>query len=98
MNAKSASVYHSLSPEARKLRIHKARLVSFGLTEVEFLSLRDSQNNCCKICGRAEYGQKRLAIDHDHVTGKVRGLLCASCNTKLGWYEKFSSEIEGYLS
>ena len=43
------------------------------------------QNGRCAICGVPEYElPSRLYIDHDHETGKVRGLLCPSCNTGLG--------------
>lgn len=38
----------------------------------------------CQICGRASEPGRRLSIDHDHVTGEIRGLLCASCNYGLG--------------
>lgn len=50
------------------------------------------QNNRCAIClspeKRKMYGEKpRLVVDHNHVTGKVRELLCASCNGRLGSIE-----------
>lgn len=46
--------------------------------------LRD-QNYQCKICGRADAGyKKKLAVDHDHNTGVIRGLLCGGCNTSIG--------------
>jgi hypothetical protein len=46
----------------------------------ELLSAQDGR---CAICG-AERGTRRLAIDHDHTTGFIRGLLCVRCNTGLG--------------
>lgn len=39
----------------------------------------------------------RQYLDHCHKTGKVRGLLCQSCNLKLGWYEKYQDQINSYL-
>jgi hypothetical protein len=48
-----------------------------------FISLARSDGNCCAICGAKPKG-KRLAMDHDHKTGKIRGLLCMQCNTALG--------------
>jgi len=42
----------------------------------------------CEICGRAEPGNRftRLSIDHDHATGKFRGLLCHRCNKAIGLF------------
>jgi hypothetical protein len=40
--------------------------------------MRRAQNNRCAICGRRS--RKRLAVDHSHITGTVRGLLCNNCN------------------
>lgn len=46
----------------------------------------EDQGGKCAICGRPpKPGGRRLNIDHDHITGAVRGLLCASCNRMLGW-------------
>lgn len=69
------------------------RLVrKYGLTREEYLALHVAQGGVCAICGRAETmrssgdGVRELAVDHDHETGRVRALLCASCNAGLGHF------------
>lgn len=52
----------------------------YGLSEAEYKCLLHSHNYCCAICKST----KTLCIDHDHVTTKVRGLLCRKCNASLG--------------
>jgi hypothetical protein len=63
----------------------------FGITESQFDSMLDSQNGVCAICKRPERARscngvsiRRLNVDHDHNTGRIRGLLCNACNTVLG--------------
>jgi hypothetical protein len=61
----------------------------YGLTPEEYVALCFAQNNRCAICRNPETAKhngqlKRLAVDHDHVTGRVRGLLCQACNVLLG--------------
>jgi hypothetical protein len=60
----------------------KNRERRFGLTADAFLALRTAQGGACAIC-RAP-GLSMLSIDHDHTTGKVRGLLCGTCNFMVG--------------
>lgn len=57
----------------------------YGLTPEQFIKLSDSQGGLCAICKRIMNG---ICIDHDHETGKVRGLLCRNCNTGLGMFEE----------
>lgn len=56
----------------------------YGLTKDEWLTLLDNQNHCCAICSEHSDDLGFFHTDHDHITGKVRGLLCKNCNTVLG--------------
>lgn len=64
-----------------------------GISAEEYDALFENQNGLCAICGNPETalnpltGEPRaLAVDHDHVTGKIRGLLCSGHNTGLGLF------------
>lgn len=60
----------------------------FGITVHEYNQLLEKQNNQCAICKRYQYEFSKLfAVDHCHQTGKIRGLLCHSCNTALGHFQ-----------
>ena len=56
----------------------------------------DEQGGVCAICRRRE-GNKYLAVDHSHITGCVRGLLCTGCNVAVGFFEKYGKQAESYL-
>lgn len=54
---------------------------TFGISAEEYEELLEKQNYSCYICERPEtVFAKKLAVDHDHITGEIRGLLCHSCN------------------
>lgn len=55
----------------------------YGLTPEQYWALYEAQGGACYICQRATGKVRRLAVDHDHVTGYVRGLLCKPCNSIL---------------
>lgn len=55
----------------------------YGIKISEYDKILKRQNGKCVIC-EGEPGLRRLHVDHDHMTGKVRGLLCHSCNTAIG--------------
>ena len=58
------------------------------------------QYGCCAICGKHQSELKKaLAVDHDHRTGKVRGLVCNMCNYLIDIYEKdfYGNIIKNYL-
>lgn len=52
----------------------------------------EEQNGACEICGQLP-DKRALALDHDHVTGKLRGLLCNGCNLIVGRIEKESDRV-----
>lgn len=62
----------------------------YGLTEEQVAAMRASQQGRCAICERKT---SRLFVDHCHTKGNVRALLCQTCNTFLGWYEKKADTI-----
>lgn len=68
---------------------------SYGLTLGEYEMLYAGQNGLCAMCSESFV---QLCVDHDHATGKVRGLLCGSCNIALGHYEKVKDCARIYLA
>lgn len=79
------------NPLAAKHNDRRARLKKiYGLSEEQIEALQAKQNGQCAICKRTT---SRLFIDHCHTKGYVRGLLCQTCNTFLGWYERKADTI-----
>ena len=66
----------------------------YGITIADYNAMLEEQRGCCALCGKP-VGEK-LAVDHDHTTGRVRGLLCILCNSLLGWYERNHQKIKSY--
>lgn len=63
------------------------QLRRYGLSVAAYDALLDSQGGACAICGRTKSDDTRgyrLAVDHNHETGAVRGLLCGYCNRAIG--------------
>lgn len=56
----------------------------YGITLAVYATMLDAQNGRCAICKRPEPADKLFDVDHDHITGVVRGLLCTSCNRMIG--------------
>ena len=70
----------------------------YNLSIEEYDQMFEQQNGVCAICRKIPVG-RRLGIDHNHKTGKIRGLLCNHCNFLLSAWEnkEFSSQIKKYL-
>jgi hypothetical protein len=68
----------------------------YGITLDEYQKMHEAQNGLCAICHRPETrtirGEVRpLCVDHEHETGRVRGLLCSNCNVAIGFLDSEAS-------
>jgi len=101
---KWAREYHHKNKHIWGSRTRGYRLkCTYHITEDDYNRMFKEQKGVCVICGNSPYihGKNKISkvlhIDHDHSTGKIRGLLCSRCNGSLGWYEKFRDDINNYL-
>lgn len=85
-NKERHSEWYAQHPEKRKQynehNRNRVRERLYGVTADEVSAL----GSACAICGALSSGARSLHVDHDHSTGKVRGLLCSTCNTSLGGF------------
>jgi hypothetical protein len=82
--------YAGSRDEVRDKRLQR----QFGITLAEYDARLEAQQGGCAICRGINSDGRRLAVDHDHTTGAVRGLLCADCNRALGMFND-SRELLG---
>ncbi len=66
---------------------------AYGISLERHEQMYVDQGGCCPVCGEAVLYNK-IHTDHDHKTGKVRGLLCRKCNLMLGYAEDDPSVLE----
>ena len=83
-------------------QMHKYR---YGITPRQYKELLAKQKGCCAVCGTSKNPRKghedRMVVDHDHRTGKTRGLLCHRCNIVAGMIESdFTTALKiiGYIT
>ena len=71
--------------ERKRVYARRWRYKQYGLTERDVALLLELQGGRCAVCGAIESrGGQALHVDHDHGTGRIRGMLCRGCNTALG--------------
>jgi len=94
-------VTKKISYEDKRRHNYKNR---YGITVEEYDVLFEKQSGVCAICDKPENLTKdgklhMLAVDHNHETLQVRGLLCMNCNTRLGYFEgkNLLSRMVSYL-
>lgn len=75
---------HRAHKKAIREAAHGRRILkTYGITSEQYEELYEAQGGTCYICERATGKVRKLAVDHDHKTGYVRGLLCKPCNSIL---------------
>lgn len=74
---------------------------TYGISLEQYNSILISQGGYCALCSATSKSGKNLAVDHDHLTGQIRGLLCSRCNTSLERIERipnWSETAKHYLA
>jgi len=71
------------SPENKSKLRNDQLIKSYGITQKKYEEILKKQMGVCEICGIKPNG-KRLCVDHDHKTKKMRGIICSNCNLMLG--------------
>lgn len=78
------ATHHRRVREKRRRASHAGHVTkTYGITAEEYDAIYRAQGGKCYICQRATGARRRLAVDHDHGTGYVRGLLCKTCNYRV---------------
>jgi hypothetical protein len=82
---KNSTVNWQISnPDKYKTLRFNSDLKRYGLTIKSYKVLVDKQAGVCAICGESETTFARLSVDHCHISGRIRGLLCNNCNRGIG--------------
>lgn len=85
---------------ADPLASRKGRARAYGITVGDYDAMLAAQDDRCAICRQPETARsnggriRSLAIDHDHETGDVRGLLCHACNVALGYLDDAPERLD----
>jgi hypothetical protein len=61
------------------------RFRKYGLSVAGYKNLLAQQNGVCAICREPEREERSLSVDHDHLSGRIRSLLCSGCNKAIGF-------------
>ncbi len=83
-----------------KSRKHMLKNI-YGITQQDYDRMHEQQNGKCAICGSTYVGRRNavnFAVDHDHKTGKIRGLLCGFCNKGLGHFKDNTEHLKSAIS
>jgi hypothetical protein len=89
MNSMRSLARYYNDPEYKEKMVerqpHAQRMHHFGISMEKYIEILESQDSRCAICGRhQEELDRKMAVDHSHSNGHIRGLLCLNCNTGIG--------------
>jgi hypothetical protein len=96
-NARHGSAWYRRNRSAQVKRMKWYRILKmYGITEGQYDEMLKAQNFGCAICQSIGPGRNdgHFAIDHDHETGIVRGLLCQKCNCGIGFFDDDINRME----
>ncbi len=83
----------------RELLALTERVRRYGITGAKYLAMREAQSGLCAVCrGPFSSNGKHIHVDHDHATGKVRGILCRDCNLALGNAKDSIERLEALIA
>mgnify|MGYP006784045891 CR=1 FL=1 len=97
----SMSKLRSENPAEYTRRVRGYNLkASHGIKQDDYEAMASKQGHACAICRSKEPGGPgdRFHVDHNHATGKIRGLLCAKCNTAIGLLKEDAIVIQRALN
>lgn len=104
-NSKKSVAKYQKTEKSKESNLKRQLRVKFGITVEQYQEILKAQNYSCFICNKhySEFKQ-RLAVDHNHTTLEIRGLLCHHCNgkivashTKGDWFRMIADYVEGGL-
>ena len=90
--ARKKREYYKKNPDKARRRNLKTY---YGITVEQYDEMVQEQNGCCAACDKST---DNLVVDHDHSTGKVRGLLCSNCNLALGHFQDDVERIQNAIN
>lgn len=90
---------HYARSEKRRMDLKSTNLRNkFGISMDQYNKMFFDQNGCCSICSTHQQDlPKRLAVDHNHTTQEIRGLLCMKCNLAVGYLNESVESAENLI-
>ena len=94
MTVTSRTVAAKQKQAASRKKFFAEAYAKYGVTEAEYRALYRAQGGKCYVCRKADGTTRRLGIDHNHLTGEVRGLVCTgsrdpkTCNRLIAFYDR----------
>lgn len=86
---------YQAKPEVQIKLKRNNRKYYYGISDKEYQRMLFNQKGICSICERK---LDPPCVDHDHKTGKVRGLLCGKCNTAIGYFSDNTTSLRNAIT